>query len=376
MLLAGLVAVVVAGGPLLAAPAEKPSAPTNSSAVQLRVVQTWGDLTNQPHIDAGDGVTVRLGIGANHAPLNSGVLIYCLTDGYNYYKVANITRNALGPLSVIEERGKKQLVVTNDEPVMLRCKGWNTVEGCTLFFAKSVLIDAPGRYEITIRTKSGRELGRSIIDSDATFYHPWTPFRMEADSEWKRVSYAIDEENFRQTKPAVLSVPGVGIATDRWEGFDFQVYSGRANRGGIQDTEDFKPKNPASPLPQVMPDKPDPDLQLSVENGLVTISSRDEVDSARPDWHLLARWWVNGKPFVPKVGHAPIFGGGEVGHSDKSIRFKLKLDPAKLGARSGDRVAVQLLLCDMWCYLENPVTNMGSGRGNTRLTNKAEFTVQ
>jgi hypothetical protein len=130
------------------------------------VVRTWGDLTTQSAIDAGDGVTVRLGISATHAAVNSGVLIYCLADGYNYFEHPNIILAALGPLSVSVQRGKESLVVPDiSPPVMLSYKGWNTVHGCTLFFAKSVLIDAPGRYEITIRARSGPELARAAIAS-------------------------------------------------------------------------------------------------------------------------------------------------------------------------------------------------------------------
>ena len=103
-------------------------------------------------------MTVRLGISATHAAVNSGVLIYCLADGYNYFEHPNITLAALGPLSVSVRRGMESLVVTDIDPVDLNYKGWNTVHGCTLFFAKSVLIDAPGRYEITIRARSNGEL--------------------------------------------------------------------------------------------------------------------------------------------------------------------------------------------------------------------------
>jgi hypothetical protein len=154
----------------IAVPARKEQAGLSALAVrvsnQVKVVRTWGDLTQQPTIDAGDGVSVRLGIGASHGPLNSGVLLYCLADGYNYFEHPNITLAGLGPLSVSMRRGEESLVVTDiGTPVMLSYKGWNTVQGCTLFFAKSVLIDAPGRYEITIRARSGPELARAAIAS-------------------------------------------------------------------------------------------------------------------------------------------------------------------------------------------------------------------
>lgn len=362
---------------LLGAHAFGMSPKADLSGRELSVVRTWGDLMKQPSVDAGDGATVRLGISATHAAVSSGVLIYCLADGYNYFEHPNITLAALGPLSVSVRRGKESLVVTEiGDPVMLSYKGWNTVHGCTLFFAKSVLIDAPGRYEITIRARSGRELARAAIASDDSFYHPWTPFLMEEDSEWEWVSHW--DYTFRQTKPAVLSVPGIGIAINGWSGEQLQVFSGHANLGYDLRGADFKPRNPAARLPPLVPDRPDPHLKLSVQDGLVTITSTPPIDCTRPDWRLLARWWVNDKPFIPQVGHAPEFGGGEVVYSKmKQLRFRLELNPARLGARSGDRVAVQLLLCDAWCYVESPITILrASSDGKGRLTNKVEFVVK
>jgi hypothetical protein len=365
----------------IAVPARKEQAGLSALAVrvsnQVKVVRTWGDLTQQPTIDAGDGVSVRLGIGASHGPLNSGVLLYCLADGYNYFEHPNITLAGLGPLSVSMRRGEESLVVTDiGTPVMLSYKGWNTVQGCTLFFAKSVLIDAPGRYEITVRAASGRVLARTAIASDDSFYHPWTPFLMAEDSEWEWVSHW--DYTFRQTKPAVLSVPGVGIAINAWGGENLQVFSGHANLGYDLRGEKFKPRNPAALLPSLVPTRPDPHLKLSVQHGFVTITSRTPIDCARPDWRLIARWWVNDEPFIPRPGHAPEFGGGETGYSKmKQLCFRLNLEPARLGAHSGDRVALQILICDDWCYVENPGTTLRSfADGKARLTNKVEFVLK
>lgn len=346
-----------------------------SSNAQLNVVRTWGDLLRQPRLDAGDGATVRLGLSATHAPLNSGLLIYCLTDGYDYFKHPNITPASLGPLSISLRRGNKSLVITNYQPVDLSYKGWNTVRGCTLLFARPVLIDAPGIYQIGIFTRTGREIAKTAIGGDNSFYHPWMPLLMEQDSKWEIVSYG--DWTFRETNAAVLSVPGTGIAINAWSGDHFQVFSGHANLGWAFDTKDYKPRNPASPLPPFVPDRPDPDLKLAIHDGFVTITSNTELEATRPDWRLLARWWVNGKAFVPQARHAPEFGGGDTPHLSKQIRFKLKIDPARLGARPGDRVAVQFLLCDAWSYVENPDTILRAlADGKAQLTDRVQFVLE
>ena len=104
---------------------------------------------------------------------------------------------------------------------------------------------------------------------------------------------------------------------------------------------------------------------------------KTEMECARPDSRLVARWWVNGKPFMPRPGHAPEFNGVEVSHSGHRLEFRLNLDPAKLSAHSGDKVAVQLLLCGAWGYAENADPHMMDAfrDGKARLTKKVEFTI-
>jgi hypothetical protein len=80
--------------------AGKNAASSQAPVLKLSPVQTWGDLNKLKRIDLGGGVNVRLGLSANHAPLYSGVLIYCLTEGHDYFTNANTSETALGPLSV------------------------------------------------------------------------------------------------------------------------------------------------------------------------------------------------------------------------------------------------------------------------------------
>ena len=65
----------------------------------------------------------------------------------------------------------------------------------------------------------------------------------------------------------------------------------------------------------------------------------------RPDWRFLTRWWVNGKPFYPKqIDGFPEESNGVVSLG-KRVRLKMNFDPTKIGAKSGDKVHLQLLYC-------------------------------
>ncbi len=109
---------------------------------------------------------------------------------------------------------------------------------------------------------------------------------------------------------------------------------------------------------------------------LVRIISKDRID--RPGSHLLCRWWVNGKPFVPEqVDPIPEKGDGSLGALDEEedLQIELKIAPKTLKAKSGDQIELQLLYCPTgWLAVKNPQTIMkGYAAGYPRLTNKVSF---
>ena len=65
----------------------------------------------------------------------------------------------------------------------------------------------------------------------------------------------------------------------------------------------------------------------------------------RPDRRFLARWWVNGKPFVPSQMAMQLM--DENGRVTTGARLDLLLDfdPARFDARPGGRIGLQLLYC-------------------------------
>jgi hypothetical protein len=337
------------------------------------VVRTWGELARQPAIKIGGGITVRLGLSADHCPLNSGVLIYCLSEGYDALRTHETNTDRLGPLWVNVTCGGQSFVEPTTITSLSRW-GYLTTRNCSVFFRRPVLIDRAGNFEVKVRSDRGDVIANATIKGGGgDAYHPWTPFHLEKEGEWEWISR--DKYSFRQTAPAVVSVSGIGRAVPERLGDQFGVYEGRAVLTGKAIAQIFKPKGAAEVLPQLVPEQIDPSLTLSMKEDLVLLDSEDGVETSRPDWHLLARWWVNGKPFIPATGHAPEHEGGGTVHWGNPLQFRLKLDPRKIGAQPGDRVRLQLLLCDSWNYVENPAHTMGTG-GEAHLTNAVEFVVK
>jgi hypothetical protein len=134
------------------------------------------------------------------------------------------------------------------------------------------------------------------------------------------------------------------------------------------------------PLPKGLPQDIDPKLQLKVSQDklLLQLVTKEPIDRYRPDWRFLCRWWVNGKPFVPKaVDPIPEKGGGAVLTPDEEedLQIELKVTPKDLKAKSGDKVELQLLYCpNGWLPVKNPQTTEKAGpAGYPRLTNKVSF---
>jgi hypothetical protein len=171
---------------------------------------------------------------------------------------------------------------------------------------------------------------------------------------------------FRRTAPAVVTNLGQGIALPNVIGFWGLATDPQTEGAGAR-------------LPALLPEEAG-GLRLTVDPDtlLLRVEPGQEITSGRPDWHFLARWWVNGKPFFPRpVLPIPQRGGVKLDFSDEDVAMQLRLDAKKLGARPGDRVELQLLYCPSgWLPVENPP------RGEQRdvvgfpvLTNRVAFRV-
>ena len=70
-----------------------------------------------------------------------------------------------------------------------------------------------------------------------------------------------------------------------------------------------------------------------------------KINIAYMQQHLLARWWVNGKPHRVKNAQIPAVNLNGGAMLDNRCRLDLAIDYAALGAHTGDRVAVEFMYC-------------------------------
>jgi hypothetical protein len=356
--------------------------PSKKALPVIPVVKTWEELLKQPSLDLGGGVKVRLGIEATRCPRWSGVLLYACTEGYDDMQERVVNRDRLGPLWVSVHCDGRSLDAKRRFPFNLRAGG--AADKQPRLFVRPVLIDRPGAYRVTARDKQGKAVASVTVtgvDDPAEPFHAWSPLLLVEDAEHERVG---TEYQFRRVSPAKATYLGTGIGLPNLDG------SIGFHRGGWGDTivlEDrprrAEPEAPfgCGPLPKLIPEQADPGLQLAIDSRkrlLLRVTPKGPITTFRPDQHFLTRWWVNGKPFFP-TQEDPIreLAGGTSMHHDADVLIWLKLFPHRLGAKSGDRVGLQLLYCPSgWVPVRNPQTvEKGGATGFPQLTNRVTFTV-
>jgi len=163
-----------------------------------------------------------------------------------------------------------------------------------------------------------------------------------------------------------------------WPLFTGVQADGRSVKFVIAGGEPPSRVNADSPLPRFCPDQVDPGLKLTAARGELLIESDRDILVARPDWHFLVRWWVNGKPFVPKPVERFSDQNGKV-IVGRRLRLNVALDRAGLGAAKGDRIDVQLLYCEHgWRFADERSEMLQAAHGlsnwpEPRLSNRVEF---
>jgi hypothetical protein len=328
----------------------------------IRVVATWADLLRQPVIDAGGGVRVRLGISATRCPRWSGVLLYAYAEGYGDYRPSRTNCDRLGPLWISIRFGSRFLDAPNEPRLPRR---WSEVPRTRqLLFARPVMIDNSGRYSIAVRTEAGGEVGSAVVtgtEDPAKPFHPWSPLLHLEDAQYLTGVGAMME----RTAPAVATNPGQGIALPLLMG---DMHLAEA------------PKAPArmARLPALLPEEAGGmKLTIDPETLLLRVEAGRAVTAFACGCQFLARWWVNGRPFLPRPAR-PTPRKGDLGtlYQFKDVEIQLRLDATKLGARPGDRVELQLMYCPWgWAPVENPQRLEGGGSELPVMTNRVAFRV-
>ena len=136
--------------------------------------------------------------------------------------------------------------------------------------------------------------------------------------------------------------------------------------------------NPA-PWPKNLPATP---LQLTLDNGQFVIKAGGRQLIDWPDWHLLARWWVNGQPVEaprPIQPHARQAARQVTATATFRIAFGY---PDALGSvKSGDKLALQLMYAPEFEELAADAQTAGHisivdhQLATPLLSNKLEFTL-
>jgi C-terminal peptidase prc len=140
-----------------------------------------------------------------------------------------------------------------------------------------------------------------------------------------------------------------GIAIPRFDGWEPMLFR--------SDGPDSKIRRWAGePLPSLVPEDAGTVLTLKATGTDLVVESKVNIILARPDWHFVARWWVNDKPYIPAQLDNFSDANGQV-TIGRRLLLHLDFDPRRIGAAPGDTIDLQLLYCKNGWELVQP----GSG---------------
>lgn len=283
----------------------------------IPVVKTWQELQELPPIDLGDGVKIRLGMEANKLPQWSGGLIYCLTEGFVPPSEGS-GEPPFGPVHASVSFGDR------DEKVKEIIKRIDWLGGKwpkgQYLFVRAHAVDRAGKYSARITDSKGKLLAEAALEGTKDFFHPWMPWLQGYDKR----------ETPWESGIALPTMPDISP---------------------LAFIEQAKKKE--GKLPTLLPSDEKPSLTIKMDGEEIVIRAETEFTTSRPDYHFLARWWVNGKPFVPKQSEAlwRFDGYGRVSEG-KELRLDFRFHPERLGAKPGDKIGLQLMHAEgqwAWC---------------------------
>ena len=296
---------------------------------------TWAALREQPPIEFEGGGVARVAIEADSVPVGGGVLVYCHVEFGEVVPDPVDLDLALGPLDchlIPPDPQLEHLEEMSSVNLPLPEAGEN-------LYAKALVITEPGEHRVVI-TRRGKKtaVAEMVVRGVASEYHAWTPF---GRSENAVEQLAVEVEGEGETQFETLAVNGYGRALPTADGLSPIDCIGE---GETRDTD--------HPLPRLQPSQPDDGLRIEVTGGGFVLESEREIIVARPDWHLLARWWVNGEPYIPKPLEEQVADQNGLMRYGKRVDVELEFDPAAIGARSGDRIGLQVMhLPNGWSYV-------------------------
>jgi len=327
--------------------ADKPATQPASAPAAARTiadVKTLEDLQNVETIHVNKRWAVRLGLSDGGKDAGPWKLLYCLAD---FPSVKN-TDPALPPpaaevFGVMGSLGP--VMFTVDDPQVfqksLQPAAGEVMTENGLVFCAAIPTAWKGAYRIRVWTWDKRLLAERVISVDEP-----------APNYWQDL---VGSELYPPTiRPGPYALVGPSAAYPSYE----REVIWNLPRGEAQPL-----KGQATALPGQIPagngmylektlgreipkkaDRPNP-LRLSIAAGHLHIDAPVEMENPSGH-HLLARWWVNGKPVPPNPPQNENYLASGSRSPAKSFLFPLTL-PGHLGAKAGDKVTLQVLYCPL-----------------------------
>ncbi|MDD5260363.1 MAG: hypothetical protein PHD76_00800 [Methylacidiphilales bacterium] len=320
----------------------------------LSEVRTWGDLLAQKPVEilkpwGHDGPSksrqsFKIGIDRTRSMRYGGVVLYCLVQGdAKQYGIWGGEDSSLGPFWFkIQPPGDIARTLSSGFDI----DGPLHQPGAAVLYMKTIPLDLAGDYSIYVEglasEQNSKNATRTII-AQATVKVSgvstilWMPWMKSQSNAENNASPADDHYSVMN-----VANPSSGVALPKCEGWEPIV---------IPKLSDIKYL-----LPEFIPSKPDAGLQLALEGNDLVMNFDEEISTHFSDEHFLTRWWVNGKPFIPKL---EILGNAiksrALDAKEMSVRdehFRMEFHPEVLGVKKGDTVGVQLLFCPHgWEYV-------------------------
>lgn len=330
----------------------------------IAVVTTRGQLFAQPKIDLGKGVSVRLGMEAKECALGGGVLLYCLTDGY-IPDSGWEGESRWGPVRMEFGVSESKTLIKETSLVSSQVFDASYRNKNLLYVAEIPMPSERGRY-VRVLGKDRKLIARGTIAVAKKPFHPWFSFNGSSQHDLQEAER--DDESW-----------AVGYLTPRFRGWALPRFDKMRPHILAQGTG-------KEPLPQLRNPQVDPGFVLTTKPGLkkrpraLLIQSKESFTVARPDWHFLARWWINGKPFRGTQRIAQFADENGVHMEGKKLRLYIDDGLTGMRPKEGDKIAVQLLyLPQGWQFvLEESLSQMlmAEHGESMHLSNKVEWVHQ
>lgn len=358
------------------------------------VVKTWAALSALKPFEIADGIKVRLGIEAAEAPCLSGVLVYALVEGFQPNEFDDPDAQ-LGPLKIaIKTPGETP--AAKDVAKQQQQRQMSDFDGAALF-CRVLPLRNPGDYTIRFLTQTGTELAVATVRANSAPYHPWTVFH---SVRWNEIEEAPQDGlltgyvAYARFDPALPYLSGadpllvVGEAAQKRDAplprlqesndaaapvvpdqsarintlvkalaeddFDLRENASRELRGLLPEALPLLEKarsraadvETRTRLEGLIRSALVSTLHLQVASAEATLTFPGGLHASWPEDYYLVRWWVNDKAVIlepnKELQHFAKVGAMRMG---EQMRLRWKIDWQLLGAKSGDRVALQVMYC-------------------------------